>query len=571
MIKVVSVATTRQIEKTANDTGLTYDVMMQNAGRAVATRVLNKLRAHPSQEQVRVTILVGPGNNGGDGLVAARLIAQESSAQVRCYLLKRRDENDPNLKAARDAGLFIANAEDDQRYRVLYNMVASAHIIVDALFGIGVRLPLEGEAEKLLRQVQAALKEAPERDLETAMFTPTEPEPSLPRAAPYVVAVDCPSGLDADTGALDKNALHADETVTFIAAKPGLFLFPGAEAVGKLTIAQIGIPEDTAPLKAETWMVADADTVREWLPKREAGAHKGTFGKAMIVGGSVNYSGAPALSAEGAYRVGAGLVTVAAPPQIVPIVGSHLTEATYIILPNDLGVISAPAAEVVREDAAKYNALLVGPGLGREKTTGEMLAALLDPTGKKAGRHRAIGFGITREAQAIEAENNTKLPPLVIDADGLYHLSQMERWWTLLPENTVITPHPGEMSQLTGMATAEIQADRWKIAANKAREWNVVLVLKGAHTLIAEPGGRVVVLPFKTTALATAGTGDVLAGMIAGFLAQGMAAFEAAVVAGYVHGLAGQQMEFQVGAYGTTASDIAHYGVPQALRLLSNP
>jgi ADP-dependent NAD(P)H-hydrate dehydratase / NAD(P)H-hydrate epimerase len=288
------------------------------------------------------------------------------------------------------------------------------------------------------------------------------------------------------------------------------------------------------------------------------------------VGGSVNYTGAPTLAAEASYRIGAGLVTVAAPASILPVIGAHLLEATYVVLPHDLGVIASAGAKIVRDEAAKYDALLVGPGIGREKTTGEMLGALLDPTGsKKDGARRPIGFGGSKsDTPESKAAQQSELPPLVIDADGLYHLSQRETWWTLLPPNTILTPHPGEMSQLTGMETATIQKDRWTIAATKAAEWNVILVLKGAHTLIAEPGGRVVVLPFKTAALATAGTGDVLAGMIVGLLAQGLQPFDAAVAAGYIHGLAGKQMEMLVGTRGCTAGDIVRFGVPQALRLL---
>jgi ADP-dependent NAD(P)H-hydrate dehydratase / NAD(P)H-hydrate epimerase len=570
LFKIVSVETMRKIEAAADAGGLSYDAMMQNAGRAVSLRAISVITKRVKDEQARVTVLVGPGNNGGDGLVAARLIAQEGGALVRCYLLKKRDENDPHLKAAREAGLFIAEAEDDQRYRVLTNMVASAHVIVDALFGIGMRLPIAGDAEKLLRAIHKALGVGPETGEEQVIITADAPD-STPRAsAPYVIAVDCPSGLNADTGEIDQNAIHADETVTFIAAKPGLFIFPGAEAVGKLTLAQIGVPEDTEGLKGEQRVIVDAQAARDLLPPRPDGSHKGTFGKVLIVGGSVNYTGAPGLAAEAAYRVGAGLVVVGAPSPVVAALQAHLLEPTWILLPHDMGVVAESATGMIREEAAKAKALLIGPGFGREKTTGEMLKRLLEKADadKRNGR-RAIGFMASRQESAPENETeNAPLPPLVIDADALYLLSQIENWWTLLPENTVITPHPGEMAQLTGMETNAIQADRWTVAAQKATEWNLVLVLKGAHTLIAEPGGRVAVLPFKTAALATAGTGDVLAGIIAGLLAQGLSAFDAAVAGGYLHGLAGQQMATLVGARGTLAGDMVRFGLPQAIRQL---
>lgn len=564
MIKVIDVETTRAIEKAADAAGTSYATMMENAGRAVAMRALGIIARRTSEEPSRVTVLVGPGNNGGDGLVAARIVAQESNALVRCYLLKKRDEADPNLKAARDAGLFIANAEDDQRYRVLVNMVASAHLLVDALFGIGVRLPLEGDAEKVLRAVHKALDLEPQEDQSQVIVSPATP--GLPPAAPYLIAVDVPSGLNADTGEIDKNALKADETVTFIGAKPGLFLFPGAGHVGALHIAPIGLAEDIAGLKESTRFVVDSSLARSRLPERPDGAHKGTFGKTLVVAGSVNYTGAAALSAEAAYRIGTGLVTVGAPMPVINTVAAHLTEATWIVLPHDLGVIASGAAKVLREEVAKFDSLLIGPGLGREHTTGEMLEGLLEGAGKdRKSARRSIGFGVRQEPEAETTEESGKLPPLVIDADGLFLLSQIETWWTKLPENTVLTPHPGEMAQLSGLSIDEIQKDRWTIAAQKAAEWKVVLVLKGAHTLIAAPDGQVGVLPFKTAALATAGTGDVLAGMIAGLLAQGVNAFDAAVAAGYAHGLAGNIMAEQMGTRATVAGDVVRFGLPQAL------
>ncbi len=568
MVKVVSIETMRQIETAADAAGMSYDTMMQNAGTAAATRLIQVISERFNPEETRVSFLIGPGNNGGDGLVAARVLAQNSKAQVRCYLLKRRDETDPIYKAATGAGIFMANAEDDQRFRVLTNMIASSQVIVDALFGIGVKLPLKPDVEKILRNIHQALEEGPELDPQR-LITPASPTQMSPAAERFIFAIDCPSGLDCDTGALDKQAINADETITFIAAKPGLFLFPGAEAVGDLIVAPIGIPEDLEPLKAATHLVADADLVRKLLPPRSAGAHKGTFGKALIVGGSVNYTGAPALSGEAAYRIGAGLVTVGAPQPVISVLATHITEATWLLLSHDMGVIASPAATQIRTEAVNYTALLIGPGMGHEKTTGEMLQRLLDANvGTVSAEKRTIGFGVSQPKtdDTKSDDEQKKLPPLVIDADGLNLLSTFDQWWTLLPEHTVLTPHPGEMATLAGIETKDVQADRWGIALKKASEWNVILVLKGAHTLIAAPDGRAYVLPFKTAALATAGTGDVLAGIIVGLLAQGLEAFDAAVTGGYIHGLAGQIIGEQVGTRGATAGDVVHYGLPQALQ-----
>ncbi len=505
MFKVVTVETMRQVEAAADANGFSYAAMMDTAGQALAQRVLDLIKG---RGEVTITLLIGPGNNGGDGLVAGRLIAEGSSALVRFYLLRKRNDDDPLLKAVQDAGLLVANAEDDQRYRVLRNMVASSDIILDALFGIGIRLPLRDEATKVLQAVRQAVQ--PPAAESPAYNDPTKPHPQ-PRT-PYIIAVDCPSGLDCDTGAVDEQTLVADETMTFIAAKPGLFLFPGAATVGKLYIASIAVPAETEPLAAAQRFVVDAGWVRGKLPDRSANAHKGSTGKAFVMAGSANYYGAPALSAKAAYRVGAGLVAVAAPDSVIQAVASGLYEPIWTpVAPTP----SPDNINTLLEQVSSAQAVLVGPGWGQAATTADLLTALL------------AHF------------KQTDMPPLVIDADGLNLLARQGEWWEQLPQNTILTPHPGEMARLAGVDTKTVQENRWALVAEKAADWRAVVVLKGAHTLIAEPDGRVAVLPFKTDALAKAGTGDVLAGMITGLLAQGLAPFDAAVVAGYVHGLAG--------------------------------
>ncbi len=561
MVKVVTVEQMRQIEAAADAAGTRYAEMMENAGQAVAQRVLDVLAQHPAAD-TRVTLLIGPGNNGGDGLVAGRVIAENSSALVRFYLLAKRDDDDPLLKAVRDKGLFIAYAEDDQRYRVLGNMVASAHVLVDALFGIGVQLPLRDNVAKLLRAVNQALA-AEEEDEQPIPLTLPAPRH---QTRPYVIAVDCPSGLDCDSGELDKNAIAADETVTFIAAKPGLLAFPGAGAVGALTTASAGVPASIDGLKAAQRSVVDPETVRGLLPARPADANKGTFGKVMVLGGSVNYTGAPGLAARAAYRSGTGLVSVGAPEPTVAALAGHLLEVTWMLFPHDLGVLSVDAAPLILKEAAAYDALLIGPGWGREKTTGELLAKLLDHDSARVRERRSIGFGAV--AAETPKETAPRLPPLVIDADGLNLLGQLDQWWAQLPEGTILTPHPGEMARLAGVEVKDVQARRWELAEEKAREWKVILVLKGAHTLVAAPDGRVTALPFKTSALATAGTGDVLAGMITGLLAQGVQPFAAAVVGSYVHGLAGELAARKLGTERSVIAGDVVEALAEALHLL---
>lgn len=538
MPKIVTVEQMRAIEKAADAKGHSYAEMMERAGRAVAERVKQLIEAIA---QPRVAILVGPGNNGGDGLVVARVLIQEvPRASVGVFLLEARAEDDAMFAQAREAGVFLADAANDREagYRVLQNLVANADIVVDALFGTGFKPPIKGEGAKALQAAHKALALRRSERPTPPWITPTDPGSTVRDAGPVIVAVDCPSGLDCDTGALDKNALHAHETMTFAAAKPGLLAFPGAEAVGTLRIADIGLPARLPALDKVTLLMADADDAAARLPARLRDSHKGTFGKAMICAGSLNYVGAAYLAAGAAYRVGAGLVTVAAPQIIMPALATMLPEATWVLLPHDMGVINEAAVKVLREEIESTSALLLGPGFGREEVTGRFLRGLLLPH-EEVKHTRGIGFVAASAASADSADHPSSLPPLVIDADALNLLAGMEDWRSLVPPDTILTPHPGEFARLLGVDTDQVQASRLKLAQEKAAEWQCVIVLKGAFTVIAAPDGRAAIQPFATPALAKAGTGDVLAGAIAGLLAQGLDPFDAALTGAWLHGMAG--------------------------------
>lgn len=537
MPKIVTVEQMRAIEQASDKKGHSYAAMMEMAGRAVAERVKYLLAGTP---EPRIAVLVGPGNNGGDGLVAARILAEEvDDASVGAFLLAERGDDDPVFVAARDAGVFIADAANDQSagFRVLQNLVSNADVVIDALFGTSLHLPIKGDAAKVLQTAAKALILRKSERPRPPYTTPAQPGEVWETAGPIIVAVDCPSGLDCDTGELDKHTLHAHETITFAAAKPGLVTFPGAEAVGVLHVADIGLPDNLPELDDIPLTLVDAQIAAQLLPARPMDSHKGTFGKAMIVAGSLNYTGAAYLAAHAAYRVGCGLVTVAAPQIIIPTLAGMLPEATWLLLPHDMGVINEPAVKVLRKEVEGYSALLLGPGWGREPVTGDFLRELLQPK-EEIRRSRAIGF-VPISPDDAEDIPDAHLPPLVIDADGLNLLATFENWPRFVPPGTILTPHPGEFARLTGLETADVQANRLALAAEKAAEWNCIVTLKGAFTVIAAPDGRAAVLPFASSALASAGTGDVLAGAIVGLLAQGLEPFEAAVAGAWLHGLAG--------------------------------
>jgi len=496
MPKLLTIAEMLALEAAANAAGVSNAQLMENAGRAVAEAVLARLG--DDLDAHKIVVLCGKGNNGGDGLVAAHYLSN-AGARITVYGAQPFDETDSKIKRLREKSVFMIDAANDQHWRTLNNLLNSATLVIDAVFGTGARQPLGGPGAELLRATASILNARAPR--------------------PLGVAVDCPSGLHCDTGALDALSLPADLTITFAAAKRGHFAFPGAEVVGELLIADIGIPPEL--LTAYPVELADAPTARALLPPRPRNAHKGVFGKALIIAGSFNYTGAAYLAGAGAYRTGAGLVTLSVPDEIHSIVAAQLPEATW--LTRDEALAAAP----------NYTACLIGPGLGHSREAHDFLQKLL-----KGSQIVRLGFG-GRESES--ERRATPLPPLVLDADALRLLAALPNWPQLLPSHSVLTPHPGEMAALTGEDKAKLQTDRVATALKYAQLWGHVVVLKGAFTVIAAPDGRATVLPFATAALARAGTGDVLAGMMVGLLAQGLAPYSAAVAAAYLHARAGER------------------------------
>lgn len=525
-MKLVTAEQMRRIEATAAAGGVSLAGLMDQAGAAVAEVVLADYGPQPGP----VLVLVGPGNNGGDGLVAARVL-HEAGVDAVAYVWKH-PADDRVYGAAQGAGVPITRHEDDRDGRALADAVARAHVIVDALLGFGVTRPIEGELARLLRGVKAGL-----------------------RPAAVVVAVDLPSGLNADTGAADPLTLAADTTVTFGFPKVGLFHFPGAGLTGEVVVVDIGL--DAALAQEVRVDLTDVNWVREKLPARPVDANKGTFGKALIVAGSINYVGAAYLAGAAATRVGAGLVTMAVPQMLYPILATRLIETTWLPLAHDMGAIREDAVKTVFEKAGDYSALLVGPGLGQEDTTKKFVQSLVQGKAHKPPTPKRIGFQLGPETAEESQEEAQKLPVLVVDADGLNALAEAGEWWTQLgAAQMILTPHPGELSRLVDKSIEDIQADRLAAAQGAAEKFKQIVVLKGAHTVVAAPDGRTSVSPFANPALATAGTGDVLAGAIVGLLAQGLDPFDAAAVGVYVHGLAGERVREELGEAGAVAGDL---------------
>ncbi len=513
-MKLVTAAEMAVLEDAASEQGTPPEELMEAAGLAVAQEVWINLGAAP---ECRVAVFVGPGNNGGDGLVAARHL-HELGASVTVVLLAKRATRDANLRRLVDLDVSI-QAIDGSATDVLDEALAGADAVVDAVLGTGRARPLDGV-------IAAALDRVSETKARLAGLT--------------VFAIDLPTGVDCDTGAVDPHALAADVTVALGCSKVGLHTLPGAAVAGRVEVVDIGLPESA--VAASKTELLNARWVRDRLPVRPPGANKGTFGHVLVVAGSRTYVGAARLTALGALRTGAGIVTVACPESVQPMIAAGLTETTYLPLPEDGGVIVARAAVPVARALQGYDACVVGPGLGQGSSQESFVRQLLCSLDENA-------------------------PPVVIDADGLNALAALPEWWQRIGATCVLTPHPGEQARLTRRTTSEIQSDRLASAQHAARAWGQTVVLKGAYSVVAAPDGHSGVNPYANPALATAGTGDVLAGAVAALLARGVKPFDAACCAAYLHAAAAEGVRGDLGDAGMLAGDLLPE-LPRTLREL---
>lgn len=503
MIAAVTAAEMREVERRAAERGATGPVLMAHAGRAVAQGVERLLG---SVAFARVVVLCGPGNNGGDGLVAAAEL-RDRGARVTCFLFGRAGRDDSAFRFPIEQPDGVLRAERPGALDALRRALAGADVVLDAMLGTGRARPIAGPLAEVLEAAREAIQ----------------------AAGCLVVAVDLPTGMDCDTGQADPHALPAGHTFCLGLPKVGFYSYPGAELAGRWRTLGIGLPPGLdADLPTR---VSDDRQAGRWLPARPASSNKGTFGKALVVAGCLSYSGAPALAAAAAGRAGAGLVTLAVPEDVRPLLGKGFAEGIFLPLPGTGPQLQGDGAlEALRARLGEQDAALIGPGLGAHPETVRVVRALLHGGGHAAG--------------------------LVLDADALNALSAEEGWWRGLPQGTVITPHPGEFGRLRHLPVHDVQARRYALARQAAAEWGVVVVLKGAFTVIAAPDGRCVIDPSANPALATAGTGDVLAGAITGLRAQGVAPFEAAVAGVRAHARAGAALRDSLGVAGPLAGDL---------------
>lgn len=486
----------KQIESEAGKIGLSSSQLMENAGLAVAETIKRILGASSG----KVLVLAGPGNNGGDGLVAARHLSAWG-IDVTAYLCSPRHE-------AETGGTRPVNSNSDEGQKQLISLLASADLVLDAIFGTGQNRPIEGVFQKVLLRLGEA-KSA---------------RPGL-----KIVSLDLPSGLDADRGTVDPVTPFADITISLGLAKRGLYSPAGAERAGEILVVDIGLPASLSE-GIRTGSV-DAEWARSVLPYRPPQGHKGSFGKVLVVAGSANYIGAAYLASASAMRVGAGLTSLAIARALQYAVAAHLSEVTFLPLAESSpGNVIPDAFKTVLAASKDYDVILSGCGLGQKPQTREFLLKLV-----------------------FQLKPDKKI---VLDADALNNLSSFKEWWKRIPFDAVITPHPGEMARLCGLDTDEVQSNRFELALQKSAEWNKTIVLKGANTVIAAPDGKLRINLSANAGMATAGTGDVLAGAISGLLAQGLNLFDAACLGTYLHSQAGERARIKLGDAGMMASDL---------------
>lgn len=515
-MKIVTAEIMKRLDRRAiEEFGIPGIVLMENAARATVNALGHYF---PDLHKRRVAIIAGRGNNGGDALAVARyLLNKKISGQVFLVGEKTdlRDEAALNLEIFTKMGGEILTITNHDELANLKGQLAEHDLFIDGLFGTGLKGPIKGLAYQLIEFLN-----------------------SLQRP---VVAIDLPSGLDADTGQVLGICLKATLTVTFGLPKRGLVVLPGAQYCGKLLLGDIGLPEAAVNTELIKDYLLEAADLAHLLPPRPPNAHKGDFGHLFVLAGSPGKTGAAAMVCEAAVRVGTGLVTLGIPESLNPILEVKMTEAMTEPLPETKEkTLALTALNRIRELLFRKTALALGPGLSLHPQTARLVQKIIRET----------------------------TLPMVIDADGLSALAGKIDMLKRSRAPFILTPHPGEMARLTGRSVPEIQQDRIEVARQFAQEHKVILVLKGARTLIASPDGEVFVNPTGNPGMASGGMGDVLTGMIGGFLAQGLPPLEAAKLGVFLHGLAGDFVAHKKGEKGLAATDLIAE-TPRLLRALA--
>ena len=513
-MKVVTASEMREIDrKTIEEVGIPSMVLMERAGLSVVRRIMDNCPVIQP-----VVVLSGGGNNGGDGLVIAREVYR-AGYNVKVFLLSPEDRLSKDCRSQHEILKKL-------NLKIVINRPPSARdlkdsVVVDAIIGTGLNKPLRDNLSKIVGLVN--------------------------QYAGYVVSVDIPTGISSDTGMTMGAAIRADITVTFGLPKIGHLIPPGSEYTGELFVEDIGFPPHLTMADSLKVELIEEDAIKALLPLRERDSHKGDYGHILIVGGSVGKTGAALMAAKAALRAGSGLVTIALPDAAAePLMGSLLEEMMLPLPSNEEGTISMTALDRIMEFIhGRADVLAIGPGLGRSPETWQLVRELvrLSPL------------------------------PMVVDADGLNALAEigydkLKRLLSKARAPAVLTPHIGEMSRLAGLSKNDISTKRLEVGRRFSEETGTVLVLKGAPTIVSAPEGNQYINSTGNPGMATAGSGDVLTGIISSLAGQHLSPVEAAIAGVYIHGLSGDIASGYITEYSLTAGEIINY-LPEAFRALS--
>ncbi len=509
-MKIVTAQQMKNIDRRAiRGFGIPGPVLMENAASAIMAEME---KFFDGLGGVRVGILCGKGNNGGDGLALARRL-KIRGVPVRVALLAPfsavTGEAKVNLSILRKTDVEI---RENAAARSLADIISWSDVLVDALLGVGLASPLRGAYARAVAMVNASGRP--------------------------VVSVDIPTGIDADTGAVMGAAIKADLTVTMALLKRGLVLYPGAEYAGTVRVADIGIPPEVIEQEKIAVRLLDRGSAWGAADRRKRDSHKGDYGHLMVIAGSPGKAGAAIMAARGALRAGAGLVSVATPNGLVPVIQSQLAEAMCVPAAESIeGTLGVGSEEELLKAAEHMSAVALGPGLSTHFET----------------------------AQVVRDMVQRLTVPMVVDADGLNAFAGYTGILKKAKAPVILTPHPGEMGRLVSMSSSDVQKDRLDVASRFAKEHKVIVVLKGAGTVVALPDGQMFINSTGNPGMATGGTGDVLTGMIGGLLAQGHPAAQAACLGVYLHGLAGDLAAKEKGEAAMIAGDLIEK-IPEAMK-----
>jgi len=503
LLKIVTASEMQDIDQSAikkyRIPGL---VLMENAGHGVASLMHRKIT---NLNTKKVMVIAGKGNNGGDGFVIARHL-HNSGVKVEILLLGKRSQLKSDARTHADIAFKMELAiheVSESNLNSNNHSLRHCHVIVDAIFGTGLTKPAGGLYQKVIKKINSAGK--------------------------FVVSVDIPSGIPSDSGQWMGPHVQAHLTAALGLMKRSHLLYPAAGAMGEVAVLDISIPSQAVASQKIKIKLLEEPDIQAWLPKRAANTHKGDYGHTLVVGGSRGKGGAAGLAALAALKAGAGLVTLAVPESCHHSLEFNPLEAMSVPLAETKsGNLSLQALDTLIEHTQGKSSLAIGPGLSTEAATIDLLRHYLPQ---------------------VEC-------PMVIDADGLNCLAQETTILSELQGPIILTPHPKELSRLSGSPVKEILEHRLEAAADFAQTHSVILLLKGAHTLIAHPDGNVWINPTGNPGMATAGSGDVLTGIIAGLLSQGLEAIPAAATGAYLHGLAGDLYAAQYGEASLTSSDL---------------